>query len=207
MNNPTLDVTPWIDLAFRLRGDALPLDLGYALFAAVSRLVPSLHATERWGIHPVLGQRRGPGELELTDRSRLRLRLPSTAIAAVLPLAGTTLDVDGHRVMVGIPEIWPLVPAPRLRARIVIIKGFADDEGAFAAAVQRQLKERCGTVSTSEPDIGRRRVLRVKDHTVVGFQVEVAGLSAEASIQIQRAGLGGRRHMGAGLFVPPRRRR
>ncbi len=36
----------WIDLAFPLRGETLPLDHGYALFAASSRVVPALHQGE-----------------------------------------------------------------------------------------------------------------------------------------------------------------
>lgn len=207
MTGLNLDIVPWIDVAFRLRGERLPLDHGYAIFGAVSRLLPTLHAQEAWAIHPVLGQRLGAGELALTDHSRLRVRLPSTAIADVLPLAGATLEVDGQRVTVGVPEIWPLVPAACLRSRIVIIKGFADAEADFEAALRRQLDPIAGETCAVEVAIGGRRVMRVKNHTVVGFQVELAGLSADASLAVQRVGLGGRRHMGAGVFVPVGRRR
>lgn len=48
-----------VDVAFPLRGDALPLDHGYPLFGAVSRLIPRLHQEPKWGIHPVYGRRTG----------------------------------------------------------------------------------------------------------------------------------------------------
>jgi len=54
--------------------------------------------------------------------------------------------------------------------------------------------------------LGRRRVMRIKDKTIVGFQVVVAELTAEESITLQEHGLGGRRRMGCGIFVPLRGR-
>lgn len=47
-----------------------------------------------------------------------------------------------------------------------------------------------------------RRVLRVKDKKVVGYSLRVLGLTAEESIRLQEQGLGGRRRMGCGVFVP-----
>ena len=46
---------PVIDLAFELRGAEIPLDYGYALFAALSRVVPRLHGDRRVGVHPIRG--------------------------------------------------------------------------------------------------------------------------------------------------------
>ena len=54
--------------------------------------------------------------------------------------------------------------------------------------------------------LGRRRILGIRDKKVVGFAVGLTGLGADASLEVQRRGLGGRRHMGAGIFVPPGRR-
>ena len=50
--------------------------------------------------------------------------------------------------------------------------------------------------------LGKRRTLRIKDKEVVGYEVLVETLTAEESICLQEAGLGGRRHMGCGVFVP-----
>ena len=48
----------------------------------------------------------------------------------------------------------------------------------------------------------RRRALRIKDQTHVGYSLLVEGLSAEESIRLQEQGLGGRRKLGCGLFLP-----
>src|SRR5919112_1257332 len=64
-----------IDLAFELRGTAIPLDYGYALFSALCRVVPELHGDRGVGVHPIRGVRRAPGRLTLVPQSRLRLRM------------------------------------------------------------------------------------------------------------------------------------
>jgi CRISPR-associated protein Cas6 len=53
-----------------------------------------------------------------------------------------------------------------------------------------------------EPVVGPRRVVRVGDHTVVGFALAVHELSDEGSVILQEQGLGGRRRMGCGIFFP-----
>ena len=49
-----------------------------------------------------------------------------------------------------------------------------------------------------------RRTLRVQDRVVVGYAVEVHGLSAPDSIRLQSLGIGGRRRFGCGIFIPAR---
>jgi len=200
----------FVDVAFPARGDTIPLDHGYLLFGALSRLLPELHAEAEWGIHRVYGERLGPGVLRLLEQSNVRLRVPGSRIGDLLPLAGAALDVGGHRILLSAPRVFPLVPAATLRSRLVVVKKFHEDPDAFVDAFRRQLAaypdlgQPAGSV---EVDVGERRVLRVADHTIVGFPVLLSGLQADASLAVQRRGLGGRRHMGAGIFVVPRRGR
>ena len=44
---------PSIDLAFRLTGSAVPVDHGYALYAALSRILPEIHAAKDVGVQPI----------------------------------------------------------------------------------------------------------------------------------------------------------
>lgn len=192
---------PFVDVAFPLKGKSLPLDHGYALFGAVSRVVPQLHEEETWGLFPVHGRRTGPGELVLLSSSLLTIRMPASRIVDVLPLAGKTLDVAGHEVIVGLLRVFPLRPAPGLRSRFVTIKKFHEEKAPFEAAVQRQLAL-LEVGRSARVAVGERRVARVANHTIVGFSVELGGLSEADSVRIQAKGIGGRRHMGAGLFLP-----
>jgi CRISPR-associated protein Cas6 len=201
-------LTPYIDAAFPLRGDTIPLDHGYPLFAALSRILPDLHEKPHWGVHPVLGSRRGPGILALIPRSRLKLRLPTEEAGRIMPLVGRTLDIDGATCTLGAPRLLPLITAPHLKARLVTIKGFVDDPDAFVLAMRRQIARipHLGQdLERVDIQLGPRRVLRIKSQAIVGHAVALTGLDADASLAIQCTGVGGRRHMGAGIFVPPAR--
>lgn len=201
--------TPSVDAVFPLFGSRLPLDHGYALFGALARVVPALHEELGWGVHPVAGVRCGDAELALTPRSRVILRVPVDDLGRLTPLAGAELDVDGWRLHLGLPQFSTIAPTGCLWARLVTIKGFLDEPASFAEALRRQIIPT--DVAECRPrhvevDVGRRRVLKIKDKTVVGFSVGLRALDEQTSLRIQYCGLGGRRHMGAGIFVPSGRR-
>ena len=187
-----------IDLAFRLTGSAVPVDHGYALYAALSRILPDIHTAKDIGVQPIRGMYSGNGALHLTDFSRLILRLPDEQIQAYLKLAGKRLEVDEHPLNVGVPEVRALRPVARLRARLVTIKGFLQED-EFLAAAKRQLGQ---LDIKGQAHLGARRTFRVRDKQVVGFEMGVSQLTAEESLTLQEQGLGGRRKMGCGVFVP-----
>lgn len=200
---------PMIDLAFQLVGSTIPLDHGYALFAALCRIIPELHGNRRLGVHPIRGRQVAPGVLALVDGSRLRLRIPSEEIAPYLAVAGRELVLGDHRVRVGIPRVESLIPAASLAARLVTFKNALTPEssiehmrGALAGLAIDAAPQL--VLASQGPRTGQplRRVLRVKDKRIVGYAVRVQGLTAEASITLQEHGLGGRRRMGCGVFVP-----
>ena len=91
---------PSIDLAFRLTGPAVPVDHGYALYAALSRILPDLHTAKGVGVQPIRGIYSGNGTLHLADFSRLILRLPDEQIRAYLKLAGKRVEIDEHPLSV-----------------------------------------------------------------------------------------------------------
>src|SRR4051812_40054960 len=83
-------IMPKIDLLFPVIGSRLPTDHGYPLYSALSRILPRLHeGTLPFGLLPISGQYAGNGLLSLNVReSRLRLRVDTNDIPALLPLAG-----------------------------------------------------------------------------------------------------------------------
>jgi CRISPR-associated protein Cas6 len=203
---------PLIEVVFPVLGTDLPTDHLYPLYAALCRKVPAFH---EGGLHfrfgPINGQHGGRGLIRLFERSRLRLRLPDDRIATILPLAGKALEVAEHRIRLGVPYVRALVPAAALAARVVTFKHATEPE-RFLAVARRKLDED-GTQGEagirrlpSGPRAGEpaRKVVRIKGKRVIGFGVVVAGLSAEESIRLQEKGLGGRRRMGCGFFVPVR---
>ena len=201
-----------IDIFFPVTGGSLPTDHSYPLYAALARAVPAFHdGASEMRFAPINGDRGGKGLIRLFERSRLRVRLPSEAIATVLPLTGRVLDIDGNPVRLGVPTVAQLRPAPNLAAALVTFKN-ALDPVKFLENVRRELDQ---LAIAGEPGIPlvrsgaragevRRRIIRVKGKRVVGFALQVTGLTAEESIRLQEAGLGGRRRMGCGFFVPLR---
>jgi CRISPR-associated protein Cas6 len=194
-------VEPIVDVAFPIRGRSVPLDHGYALFGALSRVVPRLHKEPGWGVHPIYGRRAGPGILSLMRQSQVTLRLPAAAIGDVLTLSDRSLDIDGHEVRTGVPRIFALHATPTVRARYVTIKKFNGEPGEFKLAAVRQLEALGATGSGAQVVVGERRVMKVGAQTIVGFSVELTSLSPDLSLEVQRVGIGGRRHMGAGVFL------
>lgn len=190
------DLSP-VDLWFPVEGTALPADHGFPLFAAISRVLPVLHTREDWALHTLRGQRTGRGDILLTQRPQLGLRLPPELLGLVLGLIGHTLHVRGHRLILGQPQIAPLAPAPELSARLVVIQGF-DTQDALIDAAARQLHGM--GVTEMRLQAGRRQVMRVHGQAVVGYGLRVEGLSDEASLRVQAEGLGGRRRFGCGVF-------
>jgi CRISPR-associated protein Cas6 len=189
-----------IDCAFPLQGDVIPVDHGYALYSAVSRLPgpgPWLHATDQAAIHPIRGRYMGDGLLALTKTSRLTLRLAAADLPTVLALAGQAIDIDGRRMRIGVPQTSLLRPAATLYAHRVTTRNGQDEE-RFDAEIRRQLEalDVCAAVTR-----GSRRVLRIKDKMVVAHALVVTGLDGDDSVRLQQVGLGGRRKMGCGVLV------
>lgn len=199
-----------VDLLFPARGSSVPADHGYVLYAALSRVVPAIHEPESdIRCAPLTGLCDEPGRLRLTDRSYLRLRLPSDAIPTALPLAGRAIEVAGTAVRFGPPTVRTLIPTPSLAARIVTFKHGEEPE-TFLATAKTKLAvldivgEPTIPVFESGPREGqpRRRVVRIKGRAMVGYALVVSGLSADESIRLQERGLGGRTRLGCGFFLP-----
>jgi CRISPR-associated protein Cas6 len=196
-----------VDLAFSIVSPhAIPADHGYLLYSAVSRALPEAHQADGYGIHPIRGRQLGGRTLQLTEHSRLVIRADAEQIARFLPLAGKPLQLLDRTLRIGVPQVRSLVPAVALRSRLVTIKlpeAVSQSAGAaaeaFLAAAGRQLAD-LGISKEAALSLGKRRTLRIKDKEVVGYEVLVEGLAAEESLALQERGLGGRRHMGCGIF-------
>jgi CRISPR-associated protein Cas6 len=195
---------PYMDLIFSLIGETLPFDHGYKLFSTIANFEPELHKLETLGIHTIAGIPKD-GVINLTQNSRLRIRIPVNQVRLVYPLAGKSLRIGKHTIRLGIPDICLLQPAEKLRSRIVIIKGYAEPEG-FLAIAKHQLEKLGiqGTATMQQKADGRakHRTIKVHNSTLVGFSLNVTNLSDEDSLLLQMYGIGGKRKMGCGLFVP-----
>ncbi len=207
------DDSPYIDLVFSLTGQTLPLDNGYIVYSALSRICPAIHQLENISIHPIAGIPEPSKQLRLTQRSKLQIRLPVDLIPSIYEsLAGQTFSIGKNQFQLGIPEYNPLQPFPELYSRLVIIKRFQEPQ-RFLEAAKRQLERLNiqGTITLSTRANGQPqcRQLTIENKTgifpVKGFGVQVTDLSAEDSITLQKYSMGGKQKMMCGVFVPSRR--
>lgn len=197
-----------VELHFPVLGGRIPADHGYELSGAISRILDS-HLPEDVAVAPINGPIRMACAIQLGPDSRLVLRLSSERIAAMLVLAGADLAIGDASIVLGTPRVRAIRPAPGLYSRLVTIKGFTEP-APFLEAARRQMDTLGITGDLSIPEVrggphrGKpcRRVVRVKGKSVVGFALAVNGLTDHDSIVLQAHGLGGRRHMGCGFFIP-----
>ncbi|WP_445630573.1 type I-MYXAN CRISPR-associated protein Cas6/Cmx6 [Nostoc sp. DSM 114167] len=205
----------YVDLTFKLRGAPIPLDNGYAIYSALSRICPSLHELKSIGIHPIAGIPDRNNLLELTAQSRLKIRIYHQQIPLVYPyLAGQAFHIDQNSYQLDIPDYKPLISSESVYSRLVIIKGFQDSTN-FLEAVQRQL-DNLGIqgkieLLTRQDGTPQRRQLTInkqgKQFKVRGFGIKISELNPEDSLTLQEQGIGGKRKMMCGIFVAATRRK
>ncbi|MDZ7750857.1 MAG: type I-MYXAN CRISPR-associated protein Cas6/Cmx6 [Gammaproteobacteria bacterium] len=202
-----------VDLVFRIRCPTIPADHAHALGAALTGLLPWLRDDARAGVHTIHGAPTGNGwirpddeaadaVLHLSKRARLQLRVPATRLDAARTLEGQTLDIDGHAIEVGTPSIKELDPLPTLFARYVVGSEEMEhgDEMAFLSWVKSRLAE--SDIRVRKLMCGRSHTLKTPDGGLFVRSVMVADLDKDASLKLQRHGIGPLRHMGCGLFIP-----
>lgn len=201
------DLEPVVQLNFRVRGSYLPADHSYGLFSASVNLVPQIRSNKQISILSIPGIPDAPGRILLTRQSCLRIRVPISQIPLVYKLAAKKITIGIHEIHLGIPKIYVLQPAPTLRSRIVTVKGYTEPN-TFLEAVERQLNSlgisgKPSIPNNQEGNIARKTI-KIQRFTIVGFTTEITGLSDADSLLLQAKGLGGKRHMGCGVFLPKR---
>lgn len=187
---------PFCDFAFPVRGNRVPYEHGYLLYSALSGVCPALHERQDAGIFQIPSTSTGEGRGTLGKDATLKIRGPASLYPSLVQLAGEAFELEGDRIRLGVPAAYPLRPAQKLEAALVVIKGYME-KGDFEEAVGRQLDALEVDCST---EIGDRNVVRIKGKSIVGFGVELADLDANDSLLVMQEGIGGRRKMGCGLF-------
>lgn len=206
-----------VDLAFRIRARTLPLDHAHALSEALQAVLPWLAEDPAAGIHLIHGAESGNGWYRPEDpdnevlcpsrRTRLTLRLSAAYVSEAETLGGQTLDVAGHAL--GIEpgaELKPLSSLPTLFARYVVDPepGAGGDEQAreeaFLDWAVREL--RALDIGVRKALCGRVHVMRTPGGEISTRSLMLADLEPEEAVRLQRLGLGPRRRMGCGLFIP-----
>ncbi|GFE69219.1 type I-MYXAN CRISPR-associated protein Cas6/Cmx6 [Chroococcus sp. FPU101] len=203
----------YLDLTFKLRGAPIPLDNGYIIYAALARICPPLHELNSIGIHPIAGIPTSNNFLELNEQSRLIIRIHHQQIPLIYPyLTAQTFQIGQESYQLNIPDYQPLIASESLYSRLVVITGF-QNPSTFIEAVQRQL-DNLGIqgkieLLTRQDGTPQRRQLTIskqgRQFKIRGFGIKISELNPEDSLILQERGIGGKRKMMCGVFVPATR--
>jgi CRISPR-associated protein Cas6 len=186
---------------FQVRG-AQPFsqDHGYALLAALTSRIPSLHGRHDLQVAPLRG-RRTPDHKVIPDR-KTRLHIRGATPDEVKALTYIGLDLNGAFLILGTPSRKELKPSPRLVSRLVILPD-AVAEPDFLQSVLVALDKTLGEGAEGlDLSIGKQRAIQIKDRHLLGYPLNIRGLSDEASLTLQNRGLGWGTSMGCGVFYP-----
>lgn len=190
-------LVPLVDLIFALDGRSVAEDHADLLWQALRAQLPWLADEATAGVHPLTGTSQGRGELYLSQRARLTLRLPAQRIDAAQALCGACLELGGGPVTVGSAHPRTLGETKVLYAHFVEL-GTAD-EVIFLNASRRLLD---ALEVGGELIAGKSHTMRADGCDFHGFSLMIHALSGAASLRLQNAGLGNQRKRGCGLFIP-----
>lgn len=184
------------DMLFDLEGVSLPAAYPFALWEALIEHAPELAEENSVGVLPLRGTGNKEGLL-LSKRAKLAMRLPAVhADRFAARLAGHDLDVAGRRMRLGAAKARPIYPFPTIHAQLVT---GASDEVLFMQQINGQLDD---LGIKGKLICGRRCSIGDESQSIQGYSLVIHDLKAEASLQLQFAGLGTDRQFGCGIFVP-----
>lgn len=197
-----------VDVAYAMRGRSLPVDHAHALSEAIQDTLDWFGAEDSAGLHLVHVAESGNGwlrpetahgqVLQLSRRTRLRLRLPRRRVEDALRLEGAVLDVGGHELRIGSGAVRRLGAHATLFARHVVAEH--DNEVGFLDAAVVALQDL--GISQTRLVCGRMRVFATPSGDLATRGLLVTDLEPRASLSLQGRGLGPGRKLGCGLFTP-----
>ena len=176
----------------------IPQNHGYELLSALSRVYPELHGREDLQIAPIGGRRvpNSPSMIVVGRGSYLRMRGLSPDEAC--HIQGGQVMLGRSPIQIGRMTSTTLHPAPSLSTRVVIYRGVVD-ETEFLTRLVSQVEQLTGQTEVAV-SLGRRRAVAVRGIHLLGYSVTLNNLTSEASLAIQKQGLGWGSSMGCGVF-------
>ncbi|MBZ0092619.1 MAG: type I-MYXAN CRISPR-associated protein Cas6/Cmx6 [Sulfuricellaceae bacterium] len=186
-----------IDAVFSVEGKSMPIDHGYRLLQEIVRVLPWLRDEENVGIIPIHGAATEHGNLLLSRRATITLRIKRTRIDDAKSLTGQRLNIGEDTLLVGPVKLRELHPYVAIHSPYVT--NDHNDEISFMDEIHRELQEmgiRCRMVC------GKPHVVDTGNAKVVAYSLALYDLPPDKSLLLLERGLGKNRKIGCGVFVP-----
>lgn len=189
-----------IDLQFDLVGSTIPADSALLLAQEVQKILPWLTDDPQAGIQLLKGAQTNSGDatVNINRRAKLFLRVPQTRVNDAETLVGHTLDLAGHKLLIGNFKSRAFTPFSNIYAHFVDTGSASEEQ--FVQDVMRELdghfQLRCGFIC------GKQQTLQGPDGIVHGYSLMLHDLPPHKSLRLQDEGMGHNRLLGCGIFIP-----
>lgn len=204
--NENIDSDDVVDLLFSIECKHLPVDHAYDLSSAILQILPWLAEEPCAAIHQIHvaasqngWERPDSGELCLSRRTKMTIRVPAHRIDDTEELVGQTLDIAGNRLKIGKSKQRELSPLTTIFTRYLVAERL-DDENTFLQRQARILGEKGITIRKALCGIAKD--IATPEGPIPTRSLMLAELSVEESLQLQKEGLGPHRMLGCGIFTP-----
>lgn len=199
-----------IDLSFKVACKQIKLDHAWALTDAMHELLPWFKEEPQAAIHHIYIPQSGNGWvrsddfadelIQLSRRTRLKIRIPQHRQNDVQAICGKTISVDGNDLTFGTAEQHLLSTMTTIVARHVHIPDTDADEQIFLQAAQEQIKAL--GINVRKMLCGKSHQLKTPDGLIMTRSLMIADISPEESICLQENGVGHYYSYGCGIFIP-----
>lgn len=196
-----------VDIVYRLNCKTLPIDHAQKLSDALHEALPWIADEELVAIHNIHIAEAGNGWyrdennglLQLSRRTRFMLRVPAERVDDANALEGMTLDIAGHPMTIGAGSIKKLSKLTTLFSRYMAGDN-VDDENAYLEHVYELLLDK--GIKPKKMMAGRKHVIETATGPLASRMLMLAELDLDASLKLQKEGLGPGRKLGCGIFIP-----
>lgn len=202
-----------IDLVFSIKCKTLPLNHAWALSREVLKHLPWIENDPVAGIHQIHVAESNNGWMRPDDdeenallypsrRTKMTLRIPLDKQQETEKLCGITLDIDGHKLLIGSAKKKIFTNTSVISSRYILSNANeSEDDFLLKAATELENKT---NFKVKKMLCGKTHSVKTPNGELTTRSLMIADLDSETSIKIQQLGLGNNRELGCGLFLPQR---
>lgn len=201
--------SPVQDVLFKIECKTLPIEHGNALSKAVLEYLPWMQDEPAAAIHQIHVAESANGWMRPEDpetqvlcvsrRTKLTLRIPEQRLDDVQQLTGKSLNIDGHSLKVGSSTSRPLSKLTTIFSRYVDTGG-NEDETEFLKQMQQELMQK--GIVVKKMMSGRLHRHPMDEGEIITRKLMLSDLEIKQSLLLQEQGLGDKKLLGMGIFLP-----
>ncbi|MBT4836967.1 MAG: type I-MYXAN CRISPR-associated protein Cas6/Cmx6 [Methylococcales bacterium] len=207
-NNSDNNNSDTIDYTFNINCKEIPIDHIYQLSKSIEKILPWI--TSNTGLHHIHCPAEGNGwerpssthntnTIQLSKRTKLKLRIPSSRLNDIKKLSSQTIFIDGYPIIINNGNYKPVTPHETLFSRFIPYNPEASEE-EFIQLFAQKLQEH--DIIPKKILCGKTNSFQFPDKTISTRSIMIANLNNENSLRLQQIGYGTMQHFGFGIFIP-----